>query len=190
MLAGLGMMLHVIIAPNSAFAEIRDNAGRYFLWSVGIAVFVCILYAVIDLWAPLVEYQSNIAIGIATSILSIFAYTALIYLIGRGLGGNKNWKQVFATMFYVEVISIPLFVSSILVGQTASTASWDFLLLAIALLLALIVWLVVVMVKAVKVVNGFGTAKAFGLIVLVGVIITIISTPSIVWYYQDIITTL
>ena len=46
-------------------------------------------------------------------------------------------------------------------------------------------WGLVVEIKAVKVVNGFGTAKAFGLIVLAAVITTIMYTPLIISYYQE-----
>ena len=39
MLSGAGVALRVITAPNSAFAQIRDNDGAYFVWSVCIFVF-------------------------------------------------------------------------------------------------------------------------------------------------------
>ena len=190
MLAGLVVMLRVIVAPNSAFVEIRDNADRYFLWSLGIVVFLGILLTVIDPWEPPPEYQLNIiATNISVGILGSFVSAAVIYLLGRLLGGNKNWKQVFSAIFYTGIIAIPILVSSMLVGQTASSASaFSGLLLWMVFLVPAIVWMAIVMVKAVKVVNGFGTAKAFGLTVLAAVITAAICISLIsILIYQEII---
>ena len=193
MLAGLAMMLRVVITPNSAFAEIRDNADRYFPWSLGIIVFLSILFAVIEPAALSSEYQliiaAGMATGIAVSILGSFVSTAVIYLLGRLFGGNKNWKQVFSAIFYAQIIAIPAYVVIALGELTFSTTyglPWE-----LVLVLALIVWAVIVVIKAVKVVNGFGTAKAFGLIVLAAVITLIMYAPLIgIFYYQDIIAAL
>ena len=178
--SGLGIILRVIVAPNSAFAEIRDNAARYFPWSLGIVVFVGILSTIMeDPWALLFdvfEYTSGIAAGlaaiIAINIAVFFAFTAVIYLIGRLLGGNRNWKQVFSVISYAEIIWIPIIVTNMLVGDISFIAFWG--RVGIVVLILLIVWVAVVAVKAVKVVNGFGTAKAFGLVVLAEVIILVV----------------
>ena len=191
MLAGLVMILRVIIAPNSAFAEIRDNADRYFPWSLGIVVFMAILFAVTDPLTPFAKDQSNIAIDMAVSILGSFVSAAVIYLFGRLFGGNKNWKQVFSAIFYAQIIAIPIPVVSTLAGQTASLSPFSGLLLAIAVVVPAIVWAVIVMVKSVKVINGFGTAKAFGLIVLSIVITLVLYSPIIaILYIQEIAATL
>lgn len=165
MLAALDVMLRVITAPNSAFADIRDDADRYFPWSLGIVVFVSALAAAI-------EYRSlYVIIGIIAGILSSFAFAALIYVFGRLFGGNKSWKPVFSVIFYTEIIIAPAAIVVTLIGQMQHVAFWN-LSIVIAVLMPLIVWAMVVTVKAVKVVNGFGTAKAFGLIVL-AIVVTV-----------------
>ena len=183
--SGLGIILRVIVAPNSAFAEIRDNAARYFPWSLGIVVFVGILSTIMeDPWALLFdvfEYTSGIAAGIAAVIAAViavniatfFAFTAVIYLIGRLLGGNRNWKQVFSVISYAEIIWIPIIVTYMWVGEISLIAFWSRMAWTVVMI-PLIVWGAVVAVKAIKVVNGFGTAKAFGLVVLAVVIILVV----------------
>ena len=163
------------------FVQEPDNADRYFPWSLGIVVFVGILSTIMeDPWALLFdvfEYTSGIAAGlaavIAVNIATFFAFTAVIYLIGRLLGGNRNWKQVFSVISYAEIIWIPIIVTYMWVGEISLIAFGSRVVWTVVMI-PLIVWGVVVAVKAVKVVNGFGTAKAFGLVVLAVVIILVV----------------
>ena len=145
MLSGLGMALRVMVASNSAFAEIRDNDHRYFPWSLGIFLFVYILFAIIDPRTPILEHQSNIVTETATSILGGVAYATVIYLVGRLLGGNKRWRQVFSVIFYTHIISIPILVVVVLAAVTFSFLPWISLPLGLVLLLLFLCWGLVVL---------------------------------------------
>ena len=142
--SGLGIILRVIVAPNSAFAEIRDNADRYFPWSLGIVVFVGILSTIGDPWAlfEVFEYTSGMAAVIAVYIATFFAFTAVIYLIGRLLGGNRNWKQVFSVISYAEIIWIPIIVTYMWVGEISLIAFGSRVVWTVVMI-PLIVWVVV-----------------------------------------------
>ena len=132
MLAGLIVAMRVITAPNSAFAHVRDNGGRWLVWSAGIYVLASLAlvllnpqYAFVTDSVPYVpepngglqaaEHSQNQALDLGT--ISRFAATvllmgcippALIYLLGRLFGGNKSWQKVFAVVFYTHTIYFPL----------------------------------------------------------------------------------
>ena len=139
---------------------------------------------------------------VAISLLSVFISTALLYFIGKKLGGNTNWKKVFSVFFHANVPTIPMSVvlSILIFLMMDSFASIDpssimesnidekqvlsmmapvlaYVGLLLIVTIAFVVWIFVVSVKAVKTVNGFGTAKAFGLIILVLIISSVVTAP-------------
>ncbi len=196
----LNMILRVMVRPNSAFTEIRDNDQRYFAWSVGIYVgFVLLTVYAVLLYDAVGEYGEDKALSIVVTISSDIIFIALIYLFGKVFSGNKSWRKVFSTIFYSHVFVIPMFVILMALmllaggfiqlnpldgpglGEFISSVSasefidgfWAFITFWIALfviMVAFAVWGIVLLVKAVKIVNGFGTAQAFVLIVVAGVV--------------------
>ncbi|QMU53447.1 MAG: DUF1282 domain-containing protein [Nitrosopumilus sp.] len=122
------VILRVITAPNSAFAQIRDNEEKYFASSIGIfliASVISLLVMVPFVTMPLdhAYYQSfeesDIDVGIPAdwsevilfvgiSILTGIISNVLFYLIGKKLGGNASWKKVFSVLFYANVPVIPM----------------------------------------------------------------------------------
>ncbi len=206
MLSGMDVALRVITAPNSAFAHIRDSGGTYFAWSVGIFVLASVLWSVsfASLDADL-EYWETVALYVGTDLLSGVVFGAVIYLVGRQLGGNGMWRTVFSAVFYTGVLALLAFALfaalALLAGGSSPLAfladadRWDFesiedgelsgevmdYILDLAVLavggIAFVVWTVVVLVKAVKTVNGFGTAKAFGLVVMAVAVSAIVAAP-------------
>ena len=201
----LNMALRVMVQPNSAFAEIRDNDQRYFAWSVGIYVLGAVLWAVITvpLNDPASGYWEAGALSTAVSIPSGIIAIAVIYLVGRRLGGNASWRKVFSVIFYAHIYAVPMFVvlmalmlptvgliplnpldgpgpADVGIHEITSeslNAFQDIIALWMALFAVMVafgVWELVLLVKAVKTVNGFGTAKAFGIIVL-GAVVSIVT---------------
>ena len=111
MLSGADVALRVITAPNSAFAQIRDNDGVYFVWSVCIfALSSFLMYAIFSIRYPNVITLEDMFLGTGFSLLDGTAVTALIYLIGRLFGGNGNWRKVFSVFFYTYVVVVPILV--------------------------------------------------------------------------------
>lgn len=130
------VVLRVITAPNSAFAQIRDNEERYFVTSIAIFLFASVIGLLvmvpfvmmplddayyesfeendIDVDIP-VDWEDAIlfvGISIVTGILS----NVLFFFIGKKIGGNADWKKVFSVLFYAYVPMIPMMLSmSILV---------------------------------------------------------------------------
>lgn len=124
------VILRVITAPNSAFAQIRDNEERYFTSSIGIFLFASVIGLLvmipfvmiplddayyqsfeendIDVDIPVDWTDSILFVGI--SIISGIISNILFYFIGKKLGGNTNWKKVFSVLFYAYVPVIPMMV--------------------------------------------------------------------------------
>lgn len=129
----LGIILRVIISPNSAFSQIRDNEEKYFSQSIALLIISSILGALailplvmiplddayfeiegpdnIDNSFPLEE--SSVVLSIVSTILSGFVSATLYYFIGKKLDGNVNWKKVFSVVFHINAVVIPI---TIIVG--------------------------------------------------------------------------
>lgn len=131
-----GVFLRVITAPNSAFAQIRDNEEKYFASSVGVFLFASVIGLLVMIpfvMMPLDEAyyetfdENDIEFGVPVdwadaiiltgiTIMTGVISNALFYFIGKKLGGNPNWKKVFSVMFYAYVPVIPMMaVMSVLV---------------------------------------------------------------------------
>lgn len=122
MISGLDVALRVITAPNSAFAHIRDNDGAYFRWAVCIFVLASILTPIASaaLYPALLQWE-NALMKVWLGLLGGTASTALIYLMGRVLGGNGSWRKVFSVVFYTNVIAFPpLVVLAVLAAMSGS----------------------------------------------------------------------
>ncbi len=123
-----GIIIRVIISPNSAFSQIRDNEEKYFAQSIALLIVSSILgglvvlpFAMMPLDDAYFEFEgteeidetfplsdSAVGLSIGSSILSGFVSAILYYFIGKSLDGNKNWKKVFSVIFHVEAIAIPI----------------------------------------------------------------------------------
>lgn len=123
----LNVIIRVITAPNSAFAQIRGNEEKYFVQSFGLLIVSSILSSLVvlpfvmipldDAYFEGVDNDVNLPtegsdvvlagmIGIIKGIVSV----ASLYYIGKKLGGNKNWKKVLSVFFHTYVPVIPMMV--------------------------------------------------------------------------------
>jgi len=118
------IILRIITAPNSAFAQIRDNEAKYFGQSIGIFALSSVLGVLILLPFTLVPFDDTYFEGIdgvtipsdnldpvlfvVSSMLGILISTTLLYFIGKKIGGNTNWKKVFSVFFHANVPAIPM----------------------------------------------------------------------------------
>ena len=122
------IILRVIISPNSAFAQIRDNEEKYFAQSIALLIISSILGGLvvlpfvmmpiddayfefegtgeIDNTFPLEE--SAVELSIVSTIIGGLVSAALYYFIGKKLEGNTNWKKVFSVVFHVNAVVIPI----------------------------------------------------------------------------------
>ena len=122
------VILRVITAPNSAFAQIRDNEEKYFASSIGLFLFASVIGLLVmipfvmmplddayyetfeendvdvDIPADWIDVILFVGISIVTGIIS----NVLFYFIGKKLGGNTSWKKVFSVLFYAYVPVIPM----------------------------------------------------------------------------------
>lgn len=124
------VILRVITAPNSAFAQIRDNEERYLASSVGIFLFVSVIGLLVMIpfiMIPLDDayyeiFEKNDAdvdipvdwtdaiLFVIISMISGIISNVLFYFIGKKLGGNTSWKKVFSVLFYAYVPVIPMMI--------------------------------------------------------------------------------
>ena len=137
------VILRVITAPNSAFAQIRDNEEKYFAQSIGLLIFTSILGALmlipfITIPLDYVYFEgvndanfptenTDVILFVGISILSGFISAVLFYFIGKKIGGNTNWKKVFSVIFhtYVPLIPMSVILSILLFLMMDSIASID-----------------------------------------------------------------
>ena len=137
------IILRVITAPNSAFAQIRDNEEKYFTQSIGLLIFTSILGALLlipFIMIPLDEAyfegvddanfptdNTDVSLFVGINILSGLISAVLFYFIGKKIGGNTNWKKVFSVIFHTHVPLIPMSVilSILLFLMMDSIASID-----------------------------------------------------------------
>ena len=199
---GLNMALRVMASPNSAFAQIRDSDGGYFVWSAGIFAFACVLWSITSIPS---DNNGLTALWAVNALVGGVISTAVIYLVGKQLGGSGSWKAVFSVVFYAHAYMVPmaaavaalvflttgltplgfldgLGLTDVGISETGPNASvmldlLGFLAVLIVVIVAFLVWGMVLWIKAVKTVNGFGTAKAFGLIILGGVASLVVTLP-------------
>ena len=137
------VILRVITAPNSAFAQILDNEEKYFAQSIGLLIFTSILGSLLlipFIMIPLDEAyfegvddanfptgNTDVSLFVGINILSGFISAVLFYFIGKKIGGNTNWKKVFSVIFHTHVPLIPMSVilSILLFLMMDSIASID-----------------------------------------------------------------
>ena len=210
------MILRVITSPTSAFEQIRDNEEKYFAQSIGLLVLTSVLSALVllpfvmipindvyfedvgneDLPSENIHLMLAIVVGFIKGLVSF----ASVYLIGKKIGGNKDWKKVFGVLFHTYVPAIPMMIiiSAFVFLMWGSFAEIDpsflmsenvdeekvlnvlgpmivYAILVGVFAIAFMVWIIVISVKAIKVVNGFETGKAFGLLILVMIIASLVS---------------
>ena len=212
----LNVILRVITSPTSAFEQIRDNEEKYFAQSIGLLVLTSVLSALVilpfvmipindvyfedvgneDLPSENIHLMLAIVVGFIKGLVSF----ASVYLIGKKIGGNKDWKKVFGVLFHTYVPAIPMMIiiSAFVFLMWGSFAEIDpsflmsenvdeekvlnvlgpmivYAILVGVFAIAFMVWIIVISVKAIKVVNGFETGKAFGLLILVMIIASLVS---------------
>ncbi|MDH3779540.1 MAG: YIP1 family protein [Nitrosopumilus sp.] len=137
------VILRVITAPNSAFAQVRDNEEKYFAQSIGLLVFTSILGALLlvpfimipldDLYFEGVDDDNfptdntDVILFVGINTLNGLFSAVLFYFIGKKIGGNTNWKKVFSVIFHTHVPLIPMSVilSILLFLMMDSIASID-----------------------------------------------------------------
>ena len=212
----LNVILRVITSPTFAFEQIRDNEEKYFAQSIGLLVLTSVLSALVllpfvmipindvyfedvgneDLPSENIHLMLAIVVGFIKGLVSF----ASVYLIGKKIGGNKDWKKVFGVLFHTYVPAIPMMIiiSAFVFLMWGSFAEIDpsflmsenvdeekvlnvlgpmivYAILVGVFAIAFMVWIIVISVKAIKVVNGFETGKAFGLLILVMIIASLVS---------------
>ncbi|MGI9567823.1 MAG: YIP1 family protein [Nitrosopumilus sp.] len=123
----LNIIINVITAPNSAFAQIRDNEEKYFVQSIGLLIVSSILSSFVVLPFVMVPLDdayfegadndvnlptdgSDVILAGAVGILKGIVSFASLYYIGIKLGGNTNWKKVFSVFFHTYVPVIPMMI--------------------------------------------------------------------------------
>ena len=124
----LNLILRVIISPNSAFLQVRENEEKYFAQSIALLIISSILgglavlpFVMMPLDEAYFEFEGSegieetfpledtaVGFSVVSSLLSGFVSAVLYYFIGKKLDGNTNWKKVFSVIFHIHAIVIPI----------------------------------------------------------------------------------
>ena len=133
----------MIISPNSAFVQIRDNEEKYFTQSIGFLIVSSILSAFVILPFVMIPISdayfeevddasfptenADIILAAAVGFLKGIVSFVALYFIGKKLGGNTNWKKVFSVIFhtYVPVIPMMIIISILVFLMWSSLAEID-----------------------------------------------------------------
>lgn len=200
------MFLLVIVRPNSAFATIRDNADRYFWWSLGGFGLITIVYYTMTFLSrgAVINDGSSVLAYILALSPPFLCLLIISWLISRQENGIGHWKVAFSTLGYVWTIftilgfSIALIVGHIISIELESLDN-DVPLLPPymyeeapptrnsilnkfvpmqGLFLGVIIYSVFLMIKTIKVItNGSGTKMA-AFVAILGFIIMWIMSPT------------
>lgn len=193
----IGIIAQILKSPNSAFREISENSGHYFVFSV-------IIFAIsYGLWLyPLYTRQVAATIGeiryewsaaiYAIETVQIVASPllgfAVIFYVGKRFGGTLSFKKIFSALSHclipmiigsaIVILGTGIYESIFVDGNHSSEydklASYALVFvlrhdMVFGLIgLSFIVWSVILAIKAVKIVNNFETKRSLGIIMLSG----------------------
>ena len=142
----------------------------------------------------------TIAIDLIMSLAAEVIFIVILFLLGKNLGGNTNWKKVFSVISHSYVIYLPVLTSVIIFlfimlsvvadardqqGDLFEPSPERFLALIgapplaamILVIVVFLIWNIIVIVKATKVVNGYGTLKTIGILILATIVSILVQIP-------------
>ena len=129
---------------------------------------------------------------IVSSILGLLggiALIAIIFMIGKKLGGIGSFKKIFAVMSHATlpiviggiILSAVFFALSSTVSDNIDEAEPEFqhfgLVSYFGVMVPLSIWSLIISIKALKIANGFGAGKSFGIILLASLAFFVILIP-------------
>lgn len=207
----INMIAQILKNPNSAFREISENPGHYLAFSVALFVISAVLSfysSYVNHVAVIVEgagYEWSAAVYAIESVRVVASGLlpfAVIFYVGKRLGGTPSFKRIFSVLSYCLIPVIIgtatashgtgifyglLFVDSHHSGEydgAAPSYALDFAFSQSSIfrlvVLPFAVWSVILAIKAVKIVNNFGTMKSFGIIILSGIAVYLLNA---VWHF-------
>ena len=77
---------------------------------------------------PALGYWETVARYVGIDLLTGTVFAAVIYLVGRRLGGNGMWRTVFSAVFYTSVLALLAFaLFAVLTLLAGGISVWAFL---------------------------------------------------------------
>ena len=195
-------VLGILKSPNQSLRKICDNEDKYMVSSV-ILLILASVFSIDMASGPLDENITSVKqFGVWVSddpvywiISSVFgllggiALIAIIFMIGKKLGGIGSFKKIFTVMSHATlpviiggiIISAIFFVLSSTVSDNIDEADPKFqhfgLVSYLGVMVPLSIWSLIISIKALKIANGFGTGRAFGIILLASLAFLVILIP-------------
>lgn len=199
--------LGILKKPNSTLRQIFDDENQFLVSASIILVLASFLAVGTANEASLEEnesfnqfgllFEENLGKFALNSILDILANIvaiAILFLIGRQLGGTSNFKKAFCIFSYSLV---PLMIGGAIATSlffVVSFSSPDILLsddtelgmeqfgyfgmvITYGIFFPFAFWSIVITIKAIKIANNFATTKSFGVFVLGAVLTYIVFIP-------------
>ena len=189
--------------PNQSLQKICDDECQYLVSSV-IILLLASVFSIGMASGPLDESIASVSqFGIWISddpvywitdgllgLLANIVLIAIIFMIGKNLGGVGSFKKIFAVISHATlpvviggiVVSAMFFALSSTISDTADEADSVFqhvgMVSYLGVLVPLSIWSLIISIKALKIANGFGAGKALGIILLATIISYVIWIPA------------
>ena len=195
-------VLEILKSPNQSLREICDNENKYLISSV-ILLILASVFSIDMANGPLDESIASVKqFGIWVSddpvywitnsifgLLGSIALIAIIFMMGKKLGGIGNFKKIFAVISHATLpvviggimISAVFFALSSTTSDTIDEADPEFqhfgMVSYLGVMIPLSIWSLIISIKALKIANGFGAGKSFGIILLASLAFFVILIP-------------
>lgn len=203
----INAVLGILKKPNSTLQQIFDDENQFLVTSAIMLVLASFLAVGTANEASLEENESfnqfgllfednlgELALNSFLDILANIVAIAILFLIGRQLGGTSNFRKTFCVFSYSLVplmiggaIATSLFFvvsfnsSDIMLNDDSELGIEQFGYFGIAITYGIffpfVFWSIVITIKAIKIANSFATAKSVGVFVLGAVLAYIVFIP-------------
>ena len=185
----LYIIREVLTKPNIAFEKISQNP-QYFRLSVILFSIACFASFFTEISALFFQSSYGLreipnliphVVNFGGIVLSNFVMILIIFYVGRKLGGNTNFRQIFSSMSFclIPVIIGAIILSSSTMLYSFSILSYDELspsyasdfmlsppMLGNFIIIPFFLWSVILYFKSIKITNNFTNSKTIITLVL------------------------
>ena len=158
----------VMVRPTRTFEHIRDF-DHYYLPRAACVTATVLILGIVAVAEDLSGLVGTTTLGVplpafmGLGVLIEVCFLTLAWYVGKRMGGNANWRKVFAVIMYANAVLLAptmLDVFDVYVGIPHYEFGAD------AVDATFVVWHIIILVFAVRSVNMFGTWRALKVIIL------------------------
>lgn len=169
MLDALHAIYGVMARPTRTFERIRDSGRHYLPYAAFVTATILILNAASGLKVLFTSPGQPMPDALALfTIMSFGALAQTVFLVcayyaGRRMGGNQDWRKVFAVLMYANAIVL---VPAALGMIDTYVGVPEYALIAQVIHIPFGIWYIAVLVVAARAVNTFSMWRSIKLVIL------------------------